>query len=254
MPTAEEESYLGGLDTSLGASMTDHRAKLTTEDLLLDRRGTRFHLKRWEDNKLQVPRRAQRPLHAQTKQPDGTFSPLDLDTHPMNEQDVDSTYRSWFHNGKDCAKASYASLEAMGYEKPEGDKNSLLKRGQIGDVRDGNLESFDPEVAKQLLDHIDQALLDGTPVMAGVDYPGEQTASNSDGVTDHWLLVTGREYDEKTGEVRYQAMDNATSDAPIREFTVGEDYGLRSEAPENARGAANATYSLTNARVPERAE
>lgn len=49
-------------------------------------------------------------------------------------------------------------------------------------------------------------------------------------------------------------MDNATAQAPSRYFTVGEDHGLTSEAPEGASGVAEATYSLTNARIPERAE
>lgn len=249
----QEESFLASLDTSFGAPIEDHRATLTTEDVLPNRRGSKSFPKRWEDNKLRVPKPAQRPLHADVQQADGTFSPLDLDTHSMDERDESSTYRSWYNNGKDCALATYASLEAMGYEPPKGDKNSLVKPGAIGDVQDGELQSFDPEAAKALLDSIDQALLDGVPVMAGVDYPGEQTATNADGVTDHWLLITGREYDEDTKEVRYQAMDNATADAPVRTFTVGEDYGLRSEAPEGARGAAEATYSLTNARIPERA-
>lgn len=68
-------------------------------------------------------------------------------------------------------------------------------------------------------------------------------------------MFTNRTYDEQTGEARYEAVDNASEEASHRVFTVGEDYGLRSEPPPEATrnsGIGQLPYTATNARVPER--
>lgn len=91
--------------------------------------------------------------------------------------------------------------------------------------------------------------------MMGVDYPDVQHASNTDGVTDHWIIVTNRTLDPKTGEVGYEAIDNASTEHSRRTFTVGEDHGLRSAPPEGAGpgdGISQLPYTATNVRVPER--
>lgn len=246
----EEESFLAGLDVSLGASVEDHRAKLTTEEDLYNRRGSKRYPKRWEDNKLQVPKPAQRPLSAENVRSDGSYHDFDI----SDEADFDSAFEHYGDHG-DCALASYATLDNMGYEKPQGDRHSVLKRGEIGRSRDGNLTEVDPEGAMKLLNAIDGGLLEGNPVMLGVDYEGEQHATNTDGVTDHWLVVTNRTYDENTGEVHYEAIDNASGDASHRVFTVGDDYGLRSAPPPEAgprSGIGQLPYTATNARIPER--
>lgn len=249
-PTREEDTFLGGLDASLGAPITDHRAIFTTAEDMLDRPGRNVHPKRWGDNKLQVPRRAQRPLSAENVRRDGTYHDFDI----SDQSDFDSAFEHYGDHG-DCALASYATLENMGYEEPKGDRHSVMKRGEIGTSTEGNLDEIDPEGAKKLLDSIDGGLADGRPVMLGVDYAGEQHASNTDGVTDHWLVLTNRTYDDKTGEVRYEAIDNASGDASHRVFTVGEDYGLRSAPPPEAgpnSGIGQLPYTATNARIPER--
>ncbi|MEZ4322526.1 MAG: hypothetical protein R3F61_33980 [Myxococcota bacterium] len=246
----EEHGFLAGLDNGFGAPIEDHRATLTTEDVLLDRPGSRSYPKRWRDNRLHVPRAAQRPLAAESRRTDGTYHDFDI----SDSTDFESVFEHYSDHG-DCAVASYETLENMGYEKPRGDRHSVLGRGEIGESRDGNVTKVDPEGAMKLLDAIDAGLADGKPVMLGVDYAGEQHGANADGVTDHWLVVTNRTYDEKTGEVRYEAVDNASGDACHRVFTVGEDYGLRSAPPPEAgpnSGIGQLPYTATNARIPER--
>jgi hypothetical protein len=249
-PAIAESSFLGGLDTSLGATITDHRPTLTTEDELLGRRGARSFPKRWEENTLRVPRGAQRPLAAENLRTDGRYHPFDI----SDAADFDSVFEHYRRHG-DCALASYATLDNMGYVAPKGDRHSVLRPGEIGTSDEGNLTQVDPEGAARLLDSIDGGLADGKPVMLGVDYEGEQQATNTDGVTDHWLVITNRTYDEVTGEVRYEAIDNASSEASHRVFTVGEDYGLRSAPPPEAgphSGIGQLPYTATNARIPER--
>lgn len=247
---AAEDTFLGGLDTGFGASIQDHRAIRTTAEELPNRSGSESYPKRWEGNSLRVPKRAQRPLAAENVRSDGSYHDFDI----SDSADFDSAFEHYGDYG-DCALASYATLENMGYEKPQGDRHSVLRRGEIGQSREGNVTDVDPEGARKLLDSIDGGLADGKPVMLGVDYAGEQHAANTDGVTDHWLVLTNRTYDQNTGEVRYEAIDNASGEASHRVFTVGEDYGLRSAPPPEAgpsSGIGQLPYTATNARIPER--
>lgn len=224
----------------------DHRAIRTSEPQF--RRDGAAVPHRWEDDKLSLPPQSQRELRAESIRSDGTYGPLDLDRRDGAENSPMSVYRSWSQSGRDCALACYSTLDAMGYEKPRGDKNTVLARGEIGTVDDGAIGEIDPEAAKKMLDRIDEALFEGLPVMLGVDYTSPQSSANSDNVTDHWLTLIGRTQDDGSGEVRY----NAYRAAAFREFTVGEDWSLTSQPPQGAQGAANNTYRATNARVPER--
>ena len=113
---------------------------------------------------------ARRDLAAKNLREDGSYADFDI----SDSVDFGSTAEYWWKH-KDCALAAYATLENMGYEPPKGDKNSLLKRGEIGESVEGQLAEVDPEAAMRLLDGIDLALADGSPVMMGVDYPGENS-------------------------------------------------------------------------------
>lgn len=247
-----DSGFLDGLGlTELGAFVDeqDPRAQFTTEDGLTGRNGHQVFPKRWEDGTLRVPAPAQRELRANALD-EGAPRPLDIDETDWDHPEGPLQYFEPWSKSEDCATATYSTLEKMGYEAPKGDRNSVLKRGQIGKREDGRVTDVDEDAARVLLDSIDGALLEGTPAMVGVDYHAGETA-NTDQVTDHWFVIVGRTYDEVTGEVQYVAMDNADQGAPIRHFTVGEDYALTSAPPEGATGAAGSTYTATNARIPE---
>ncbi|MEZ4316977.1 MAG: hypothetical protein R3F61_05725 [Myxococcota bacterium] len=243
--------FLDGLgDIGFGSMLVDHTAELTTEDTLPGRRGVDDYPKRWEDGTLRVPRQAQRELRANALQ-NGDYRPLNLQETDETEAECPMHYFDPWGRTKDCATATYTTLERMGYQAPKGDKLSVMKAGEIGRSKDGRVSEVNEEAARKLLDTIDGALLEGTPAMVGVDYH-EGSATNRDQVTDHWFTIVGRTYDEVTGEVRYIAVDNADQTAPMRYFTVGDDYSLTSLPPEGATGAAGSTYTATNARIPER--
>lgn len=247
----QDTGFLDGVsDFSFGSFMDDSRPTHTTDDHLTGRRGFKEFPKRWEDGTLRIPRPAQRELTAQALV-NGKYTPLD--TQNLDGRDTDSPmhYFDPWGRSEDCATATYTMLEKMGYVPPRGAQNSVLKAGDIGRMHDGTIAEMDEEAARTMVDTVDEALLAGHPAMVGVDYHGGE-APNADQVTDHWFVIVGRTYDPVTGEVQYVAADNADSSAPMRTFTVGEDYSMTSDPPEEATGAAGSTYTASNVRVPER--
>ena len=60
-------------------------------------------------------------------------------------------------------------------------------------------------IYQQAIDCINRHLDNNRPIIVGVDY--KQGSPNHDGITDHWIVVTGRGYDEDKQMYYYTYMD-----------------------------------------------
>jgi hypothetical protein len=114
---------------------------------------------------------------------------------------------------KGCALAVYDAIAKMGRQAPRGDGHSVLKP-QHTEKKGFELDQSGRPVLTgnqriTLLDFIEESLYEGDPVMIGVDHK-DGAAGNDDRSTDHWLIITNREYDEKG--VFFYGMDNAAKD------------------------------------------
>jgi hypothetical protein len=74
-------------------------------------------------------------------------------------------------------------------------------------------------------EYIDEMLDRGYPVMVGVSHKGKgQGPSNPDNLTDHWVTITGRDYD-KDGRLYYTFEDPGSSRVPTDRFYVDDATG-----------------------------
>jgi len=74
-------------------------------------------------------------------------------------------------------------------------------------------------------EYIDEMLDRGYPVMVGVSHKGKgQGPSNPDNLTDHWVTISGRDYD-KDGRLYYTFEDPGSRRVPTDRFYVDDATG-----------------------------
>ena len=180
------------------------------------------------------------------------LNPTASPTSPSNPLYYYAPYRF------DCAAAVYKSAKIMGRRAPRGDKNSVLKPWRKKKStwkprldKDTKRAVLTQKQRIKLLDFIEETLMGGSPVMVGVDYTHQQHATNLDKVTDHWLVVTNREYD-KNGRVFFYGYDNAPGKnrrhVEIQLF-VSPDLQIWKPPLKGGDSVVEYSYLVTNARA-----
>ncbi len=156
------------------------------------------------------------------------FSPVHVDV-PWKSQDMKSPDFDAEANGN-CNRTAKAMIAATvapesGGAAPDG-ADGAYRMGRA--TASGRLE-VDPAQARQARAYLDSQLDQGLPVMVGVDR--KDGSKNPDGVTDHFVVVTGRGVDDE-GRVFYTFHDPAArkaangSDAnPNNRFFVDQRTG-----------------------------
>jgi hypothetical protein len=145
-----------------------------------------------------------------------------------------------------CFRACKEMLAGVGL-KDRGPANALWLHGAEG-------LGVSASSAQALRAQIDSDLEAGKPVFVGVNRPGGSN-QNQDGVTDHWVVVTGKGVDEQ-GRTYYTFHDPGRRDAsagsdqnPENRFYVDEKTGQL--YTEDADG--NRRYDVTAVRTSEAA-
>jgi len=134
---------------------------------------------------------------------------------------------AWAARVPDCGAHTVDSLNHMGYRVGGRlTENMLLPVGHGGE--DGNGNAVLPTNENILIsDTLDRELYEGRPVAIAVDYhPGHGPAS--DGLSDHWFYVTGRDF-EADGTVYYIGQDNAFGGGAgqdVRLYVDSETMGI----------------------------
>jgi hypothetical protein len=109
---------------------------------------------------------------------------------------------------------------------------SISNRFQVATGEDSKGRvTVDPGQARRANAYVDAELAAGRPVVVGVSHKGGD-APNSDGITDHFVTITGKGVDEN-GRTYYTYHDPATRHAsvgsdqnPANRLYVGEDGRL----------------------------
>jgi len=160
-----------------------------------------------------------------------------FDVEPLKQVTKTGCYRtaeSMFFNyihGKEEDEL-YTELDARDRIKRE-DRNSTWYSVKIkSENSDGRIELSG---GKDIVSGIDKELDKGNPVIAGVTY-FQQEEKYNEGITDHFVLITGREYDELG--VKYVFNDPAD----------GEEHSFRMDpytGKLSATGARVGVYDVT---------
>jgi LysM repeat protein len=112
------------------------------------------------------------------------------------------------------------------------------------------------QAAERGRDYIDQQLAAGRPVVVGVNHRAGRNVGNADGITDHFVVVTGRGVDAQ-GRTFYTFHDPATRNAsrggdthPANRFYVDDPTGgLYRSAPGNGRYVVDRRYDVSMIRT-----
>ncbi|TSC31500.1 LysM peptidoglycan-binding domain-containing protein [Corallococcus sp. Z5C101001] len=152
-------------------------------------------------------------------------------------------YYSQFENGHGytasdtaCFKAATAMAGASG-AKVTGPENRI----QVGKSENSTGQlTVDSKKAKEGRDYIDRQLDAGKPVVVGVSH--KDANYNADGLTDHFVTITGRGVDDK-GRTYYTFHDPGTSNAskgkdtnPNNRFYVDDQSGKMYRPGQAANG------------------
>lgn len=134
-----------------------------------------------------------------------------------------------------CFKAATAMAKDGGAKVLGADKRIEVAKGQN---KDGTIK-LNEAAAKEGKTYIDAQLDAGKPVVVGVSH--KKGGPNVDGITDHFVTITGRGTDDK-GKTYYTFMDPASTNAqrgsdlnPNNRFYV-DDKGLMSREGKMGKG------------------
>jgi hypothetical protein len=95
------------------------------------------------------------------------------------------------------------------------------------------------DVSANMVDYIQQCIDKKYPVVAGVN--SGHVSSENDGVTDHFLVITG--YKEDSGDItKIWALDNASSVVPEIEFSVNSSSKKIAKPVLTGSGKTNCEY------------
>ena len=154
--------------------------------------------------------------------------------HSGAPADAFERYSAW----GDCGTATVKALNKMRYKMGSLTGRMILPHGHGREV-DGRVVLPRAENI-QLLDTIDRQLHQGHPIAIAVDYK-EGSSPKSDGLSDHWLYITDRQFlIDKT--IYYVAQDNAFG-RNIKYYVNSEDMSL--VHPAEAAGVR--PYTVVNA-------
>jgi LysM repeat protein len=147
-----------------------------------------------------------------------------------------------------CFRASSAMARAGGgHVRGPGDGT------QVATHRDANAHvTVNRAAAQQGIGHIDSELNAGRPVVIGVTHPGGRGHNmNADGVTDHFVTVTGRGVDEQ-GRLYYTINDPGTrfgqDSRSTNRMYVDPSTGNLYKPGNALPGLAGERYELTTVR------
>ena len=165
--------------------------------------------------KPQTPEKPQTPTKPQTPEKPKDAKPTDgaAPTKPgqVEPKKVKVPYYSQFESGHGytpsdtaCFKAAVAMAKAAGATVTDPTKRIQVATGENskGQV------TVDPKKAAEGRKYIDSQLDAGKPVVVGVSH--KDASYNADGLTDHFVVITGRGVDEK-GRAYYTFHDPGTT-------------------------------------------
>jgi hypothetical protein len=127
-------------------------------------------------------------------------------------------------------------------------RNDLEKNIQVGYAEDKNGRvAVDETQAKVAREYIDRALDAGLPVMVGASYKDyKQNKGNADNLTEHWVSITGRDYDDQ-GRLFYSFND--PGNGKKGRFYVDQDTGKLFKVAEHRNDSTWAANSFEMAQV-----
>jgi hypothetical protein len=102
------------------------------------------------------------------------------------------------------------------------DNYQILSEGEDGEVQ------FDAEAASQGIAYIDAQLEAGNAVVVGTDWT--EGSRNDDGVTDHFVTITGRGQDEEGTYYTFNEPGTRRTNYSEGRLYVGEDGNLQGDA------------------------
>lgn len=127
-------------------------------------------------------------------------NPIELKVDPIKQQTSTGCYRTaeaMMYNvvhGKDGQSDAYGEFDLRSRVRDQdrtiGQVYAASKENSAGRV------SVSFSRASEMLDTIDSELENGRPVIAGVSYRKQNGREYNEGITDHFVLVSGRGYDE----------------------------------------------------------
>lgn len=127
-------------------------------------------------------------------------APVELKVTPIKQQTRTGCYRTaeamlWnVVHQKDGTDEAYTEFDTRGRIR---DQDMEMEQVYAARSENGSGRvSVDPKRAGQLLDTLDQELAAGRPVIAGVSYRKQDGREYNEGVTDHFVLVSGRGQDQ----------------------------------------------------------
>ncbi|HZI15417.1 MAG TPA: LysM peptidoglycan-binding domain-containing protein, partial [Myxococcus sp.] len=149
-----------------------------------------------------------------------------------------------------CFRASTAMARAAGVQVTGPDR-----RIQVATAESAQGITVNRQGAERGRAYIDQQLAAGRPVVVGVNHRAGRNVGNADGITDHFVVVTGRGTDSQ-GRTFYTFHDPATRNAsrgsdtnPANRFYVdGQTGGLYRPAPGNGRYVVDRRYDVSMVR------
>jgi hypothetical protein len=118
---------------------------------------------------------------------------------------------------------------------------------QIGYAEDGNGRlAIDEAQAARGRAYIDKALDAGLPAVAGVSYADE--GYNNDLLTDHFITIDKRDYDDQ-GRLYYEFKDPGAGGAAYRLYVDADSGKLFKEGDQKGAYVKNADYEVTQVRT-----
>jgi len=187
--------------------------------------------------------------------PSHPYGPVTPGTRPGGEGHVGTPWISQFDGryvpgagSQACFRASKVMTEMAG-----GDVLPVGQRIQIGRGEDSNGRlAVDSNAARRGLERIDSQLSNHKPVTVGVSY--KDANYNADGLTDHFVVITGKGQDEN-GKTYYTFNDPGTTNRELgsdknskNRFYIDEKTG-KLYRPGNGRpGMINKNYEVSMVR------
>lgn len=159
-----------------------------------------------------------------------------------------------------CMTASRSMIRAACDEKGRprgvqikgpGDRDQIA----LAEDRRGHITKIDEKGLRQGRAYLDHELGEGHPVVVGVSYKKAPKIGNVDRMTDHFMVVTGREKDPKTGQWSYTYLDPAQkSEAAAKGHLVVDERGMLVHDPKEGGKPYEVSMVRHNEPLDEHAE
>ncbi|MEM6272667.1 MAG: HEAT repeat domain-containing protein [Bacteroidota bacterium] len=127
--------------------------------------------------------------------------------------------------GKPNDFCCWDAVQAMVFQKVRGIRHAVVDR--IATYYQHRGEGFAmAEQTKLGAKYIDSELMQGRPVMVGVD-DGRTASHNADNTTEHYVVIVGKQIVE--GKIQYQFFDPGTRQGPTKGYAVTNQLELKSD-------------------------